>query len=571
MSNKHSFNQQNLDVQLYSECLGVFPPGFDGSSPVPPIPPDFKIDCRKEVLKFFLSPHEKKHIEHCMKKRKCFLTWPRSGKTLITLHCTVKPNDANAFQSTQKWEHDCRQFLQGEMDRVKFDEIGILAEIWKSFQEGITEKINPKIVELVFYEFDDQRQVLFYSGYADEAQEFAKMANNVKSVLESELDRMKTEIKEPVLMKRHAVHLAKVLKVLTRFTDDGIRVEETDKGFVLIGQPQPVRAAKLNLLEFSNGLVDKTINFKPASGAFEKVLSKDSVKKHISECFKSHKVSATYEVKRGDVSLFSTNRDQLGRAEKLLLSEIVEKSIELDEAMKDLLQKQEWTTYKMTLLKDFSFLEISELKSAIVYVSRENEMQAVSQRLREFFSGNAMYELFVELPAAKLDVFTKYYGHLVGNLKESVKPAELKVCISSGSGKSGFSIRAKQPALKPAELKVRDLLAKIQSKDYVVNKESAVKFLRSEKGEIVLKGISAKHKVVVGSAEEEETSGQKKNYSDPVLYATAQLNRCPGKVIKLVLGDITKNKTDAVVNAANSRLDHAGGVARAIAKAGMGV
>src|SRR3990172_3915451 len=41
-----------------------------------------------------------------------------------------------------------------------------------------------------------------------------------------------------------------------------------------------------------------------------------------------------------------------------------------------------------------------------------------------------------------------------------------------------------------------------------------------------------------------------------------------GKYIRLVQGDITEQKTDAIVNAANSHLQHGGGVAGAIVKKG---
>ena len=41
-----------------------------------------------------------------------------------------------------------------------------------------------------------------------------------------------------------------------------------------------------------------------------------------------------------------------------------------------------------------------------------------------------------------------------------------------------------------------------------------------------------------------------------------------GKILRLVQGDITERDTDAIVNAANSFIQHGGGVAGAIVKKG---
>lgn len=565
LSKKHTFSGQDLEVQLYCPCLGIFPPGFDGSSPALPIPPDFKMKCDTEIVHFLLTPHQKKHIEHHLKKRKCFLVWPRHGGNQITLRCTIESSDPNAYQITQAWKGACESFLEEEISNVKFGEINVLDEIWNSFKDKVSAKRNLQENQLLLTEFDDQRHVLFYSGHAKEAEKFKKSAEDVKRVLEEELDRSKREIRESAGLKPYQAYLVKATSFYREQTD--VRFEESAKGFTIIGQPTAVRQAKLKCLEIANKISERLVDFKAVSDAVEKALNKPAMQDYVHGCFAKSNVLATYVVQKKDVILHAIEKKQLDHACEILISEVLEKSIDLDEPMREVLRKKDWTTYKAALAKDFPLLELSESNASVAFASKRSDMPAISQRIKDFLSGNAHYEKFVALPKGKMEVLKKYGNSELEQLRERIKPAEMKECQPS-SGEWGFSIRGKKLAMDQGVAKVKEFLMSVCSSDYPINKKQAVKLFPSGTAGLALHGICSVHRVVIKFADEEKDDSKGKAYSDPVTFATAKL-RHSGKFIKLVLGDITKDKTDTVVNAANSRLEHGSGVARAIAKAGL--
>ena len=61
---------------------------------------------------------------------------------------------------------------------------------------------------------------------------------------------------------------------------------------------------------------------------------------------------------------------------------------------------------------------------------------------------------------------------------------------------------------------------------------------------------------------EDEVSSQTTQYSE------VTFKQFPGKKLILEKGDITVMKVDAIVNAADSKLDHGGGIAKAIVSKG---
>jgi len=54
LQREHGLDGQKFHVSLYYKELGLFPPGFDGSSQFEAVPSDIAVDCVSEIAAFIL-------------------------------------------------------------------------------------------------------------------------------------------------------------------------------------------------------------------------------------------------------------------------------------------------------------------------------------------------------------------------------------------------------------------------------------------------------------------------------------------------------------------------------------
>ena len=120
---------------------------------------------------------------------------------------------------------------------------------------------------------------------------------------------------------------------------------------------------------------------------------------------------------------------------------------------------------------------------------------------------------------------------------------------------------------------INHLKSSVHKKIIELRRPGTCDFFRSSKGQVYLDGIESREKVAIEVCEDEiEETGIKDSPLDQsasqanfVTKCTAMSNRIR---INVCLGDITSFEADVIVNAANERLSHDGGVARAIANKG---
>jgi len=110
--------------------------------------------------------------------------------------------------------------------------------------------------------------------------------------------------------------------------------------------------------------------------------------------------------------------------------------------------------------------------------------------------------------------------------------------------------------------------------DYTVE-HGMIRFLQKPQSRDTVSGIATKHRAIVKYSDEQDTSPeeakgeQRSGLGFPTVHSHfAMATGRSDQAIKLVVGDITKHRVDVMINAANEKLEHYGGVAHAFIAAG---
>lgn len=225
----------------------------------------------------------------------------------------------------------------------------------------------------------------------------------------------------------------------------------------------------------------------------------------------------------------------------------------------------------MTIAHDT--LNIAETDHSYSVTCSSNVADAVLERVQNFFKEYAIREEFVAAATVGMATVVDIY------LKNEVKAlcddfvacnVSVKMLIDDANQGSGFVVRGTVHGLKHAVTRMQGLLLKVVEQEKTIDRPGIPQYLQSTRGQQSIRLIESKRRAYIGEVVENVAV-------KPVTVSAAgggpvvKLAMSVGKkfITKIVVGDITEYKVDAIVNAANDSLDHAGGVAWSIVDKGM--
>ena len=121
---------------------------------------------------------------------------------------------------------------------------------------------------------------------------------------------------------------------------------------------------------------------------------------------------------------------------------------------------------------------------------------------------------------------------------------------------------------------IKSIRDKITSKRKEIVRSGAVKHFLSDAGRLQLKGLESEYRAIIESATQEEVDEAKAELADmegddaPLHVKICSGTLPSGQKVTIIKGDILEWQTDVLVNPANERLEHSGGLARAIVEKG---
>ncbi|XP_041635840.1 protein mono-ADP-ribosyltransferase PARP14-like isoform X2 [Cheilinus undulatus] len=268
------------------------------------------------------------------------------------------------------------------------------------------------------------------------------------------------------------------------------------------------------------------------------------------------------EVELGDAELriFTLSGDKLGDIEKKLHEKFKEDNIYIPNCATVPLELQEQLRRKATEMnKGQCRAQVTiGLDNKLCLLGHIKEFEELSEVVHEFILDQSCIEgtIFLPFPELVRDLSEllqlhkfDYSGITIQPLTNSFQPA---VVLGGPSGK----VTEVRNQLGP-------FLDSLSQDRVTIDMPGAGRYFQSPFGRETLLSAAYSQKCLIQLPEQLRSSRQ-----DFASGTVATYSLCGGLKVLVCQGDITKQEADAIVNAANERLDHGGGVAGALSKAG---
>jgi len=262
-------------------------------------------------------------------------------------------------------------------------------------------------------------------------------------------------------------------------------------------------------------------------------------------------------------------KQELEAGQKILEEAIVEQVIDLKKENLEVINSPAWTALKMKLkndLGDVVLIEEDVGKQRFQLLITSDRFVAVREEIQSCLDENSILTAEVDVVRPVVQLITKFHLNEIKNIKISFERHRIDIHQHD----RGFLVQCNKFVLQSAVQAVQNLCHKVVSEDHQISRPGMKTFFNSEKGKQAISVLEAKHKVICVDPDDIEPitvkhSSHVVDNSSDILY-TSTISE--GRTVKVLIGDITKQKVDVIVNAANDQLLHQGGLAAAIVKAG---
>ena len=216
---------------------------------------------------------------------------------------------------------------------------------------------------------------------------------------------------------------------------------------------------------------------------------------------------------------------------------------------------------------EFQSLVRVEIVSNALWVSGDSDEASRSFRqLKDFLERNAIIQEVIQMPGSCRRFLCTVW-------REKVDQITRQNATTWSDASEGISVSGNSANLTKCVEEIRNLVPKIECGTISIDKPGMGKFFSKKSGANLLRVVEDRHRCIIERMEVDETSGSplpegSAPQQEPGTTCTCTYLTPKGKKISVYKGDLTKHHVDAIVNAANDRLQHVGGLAAAVVKAG---
>ena len=563
-------------MSTYYECLGLTPPHHDTMIPGGWIPKNVAVTgfCPRVLSFLQTSIVSRELVNSTMAEVAADVEWGtyNDGSNSIELTCTISHKMKNAQTMAKTWSQTVsKTFLDALARNFASEQIETLQEAWQQFKGciGYVGKLDPS---KICVDVSDDACSVCITGQRKEIDNISTKLKDDHSKVQEEMTKAATVVTETKSgFKLHQLRMlnAKAFKSQQqkKYTDLTVVIDMKSLDVKFRGMPGDIASAKLEMNEILHNMTE---TFLDKSASLISILHGKDMKKHMVGEFKNRRICAAYsDAGRNKLGVYALGDEHLNTAIEVINATAGETSVEAD--VSKLSAPEKWTELiKAQQSKHDGLLTVTECGNTVVVAGAKSRMEVALKEIQSFLKDNIIDEQFVPMEQVIAGYIHKYMTKEINGIMEDFRHSTVKITPHL-NGPYGYAVAGSSYGLQGAVQRLQKLPDDIKLQKVQIEKPGLTKFLTSDTSQHSIEQLEYQHKVVIEPvgkyaqkgevlASDAEASAGGSNIMSSVTLG--------GATVKVIRGDLTKFHADAIVNAANGQLEHAGGLARAIVDAG---
>ncbi|XP_022791105.1 poly [ADP-ribose] polymerase 14-like [Stylophora pistillata] len=483
----------------------------------------------------------------------------------------ISPTETKCDPSWEEGAESCKNFLLS----FKKSEVPVPSEIYDEVSKRWQGQTPSQGTANFLLSFDNHRRQAVILGkealVEKEEEKLKKLITDVKE--NSELMKTVVEVVETNYTKSRLT-LLEMSGLCNKLSDKhrhlSINIDSTGEKLCFKGPRKNIQEVKLEVVTFISKVIERTTE--QPTGIID-VLRQQHVSKFIQELFEKKSIQAVILLDQGrssnEVQVVGVNEKNAKEAKVILEDSLKEKSIHLKPENAQVINGREWKDFKSSLTSELKVGIAVDASVSNVWISGILEdVEQCSDQMQKFLEMKTIFHKVIQVEEGTGRFISTFWKKKLEAVKGELSNCYVDMRVTSDY--MGIEVSGTTEGMAKCIPEIHDLIDAVQKECMTVNKPGMKKFFEDVKGKSILKSVEDASKCVILTSENNEVQNVPDFTREEHMAAEffCSFSTKHGKTISVMKGDITKDPVDAIVNAANERLQHIGGVAYAIVKEG---
>ena len=556
MARSHSIGDAQLGVRPYYSLLGK----------PQPVKADVELvqNIAVDVVKMqFIFEHCKADLTEVQNRYGVQITWIESADSV-----TVLPKD-EASRNKCSFDEACEAIGSFLAEFVK-SSTRVPPQAWDYVVENF-KKSKSSAKEKLRIDHIPEQHVILFVGKKQDVEDVAEELEGVMEEIDKRLRREASKIESTLSIPYMHLQFLKNLELAEELESRHEEIEVTillQKGKVQIRSPPDIiHKVSAAIWEAVAKMTKLKLNL-PQNAV--SLLRSTSCQAFIRDMFTANNLQAmiAFDEKNGDLAVMGTEIDVAEKAHDLVKTLMVEECVDLDEDQVQLEKNGKWHQLRKEITeKRILTLSFDRGNKKIYLVGVEEDVSVAVKAVKRFLTENTIISSVVTLPKGCRRFLVKYREQELQQIQEELKEYSTQIKGLTDEDEEHLVVSGTSCGVDNAKELIQDLASKVQSQKMPVSKPGMSKVLDRSKGKKLVGTLENENKCVIEyfkPSKDDAKEVKKEKKAEKKKESLCDLLTPDGKRILVFKDNICDRNVDVIVNAANSKLHHVGGVSKAI-------